>query len=152
MTMERYCRCSNCKDVYLYLSSGVCGYYTNHKDSKYCEECHDVIINALKKIPPKYKCIWVKTNDVVLEDLEKWVTDEKVNKLFRRLSFPLFRFGPKGHQANIREIVNGVGEFSERVFKYSYWENKNKKEEIEITEEVWLNIKTGETTPVRKLV
>ena len=154
MTMERYHRCQHCQIVYLCLTSGSHGYHTDHRDARYCEECAEVISKALATVPVKFKRIWSATKDVTLEQLQTW---EKLNNAeqdaknpnmprIRRVSSPLFRMdGPHIKAVQKTEFVRGRDKFSQRYFNYRYWEGE--EDEVEITEELELNVETGQTLP-----
>jgi len=158
MTMERYHRCQHCRTVYLCLTSGERGYHTNHKNTRYCEECDLAIRNALATVPVKFEHIWRKTNEVTLKQLLEW---EKLNNAeqaakypdmpsIRRVSSPLFRMeGSNITERQITEFVRGRDEFVGRHFNYRYW--KGEEDEAEITEELELEVETGQTKPWRNL-
>jgi hypothetical protein len=94
-----------------------------------------------------------------LEQLQGW---EKLNNAeqdakhpnmpqIRRVSSPLFRMdGPNIKTIQKTEFVKGRGEFAHRYFNYRYWEGE--EDEVEITEELELNLETGQKKAVEKLV
>ena len=156
MTMERYHRCQHCQTVYLCLTSGSRGYHTNHKNTRHCEDCAAAISNALATVPLKFERVWEKTDDVTLGQLQEWEklnnaeADAKNGIVIRRVSSPLFRMdGPNIKAAQKTEFVKGRDKFARRYFNYRYWEGE--EDEVEITEELELNLETGQKKPWRNL-
>lgn len=156
MTMERYHRCQHCQSEYLCLTSGERGYHTNHKNTRYCEGCAAVIRVALSAVPVKFERIWEITNDVTLGQLLEWERLNSEEQVIRdgfgikRVSSPLFRMnGPNITATQKTGYVKGRNEFARRYFHYRYWENEENK--AEITEELELNIETGQKEPWRDL-
>lgn len=128
-------RCKHCNSLYTWQASGEgCLEKTNDKD--YCSICKQVILDALKNIPIKYRCTSIPTTEVTLEELEDaLMADIKSNKGMK--IYPSL-YSEDGKE---RQICRSV-KIGDKEYIYSYWPSK--KEEADIRIFVEENIETGE--------
>lgn len=153
MTSHRRKRCISCGVRYSYQASGWGAPKYNHHD--YCQECYEVVCEALKKVPRKFKKDLVETEEVTLEQLREWEQawkdehEEKVQNgsmffpYVRRIGVPMYNVETGAVMKN--EFVTGRDDFHHRVFNYEYWPGK--EDEAVIREEVEVNCETGAIRP-----
>ena len=154
VTTHRLRRCAHCRITYSYQSSGEgCQHPLN--DGRYCPECMEVVLDALKGVPVRVECVWHPTDEIDLDTLLEWDADldkhVRENPLgCRRVSAPLFRMDGGDVTEKMRTaLVPGRGEHKGKTFKFMFWPSK--PEEAEVTVEMEHDLETGEMRPWRNL-
>ena len=151
--------CKHCGTEYNYQLSGsynATGIPREYQDDRYCPECKQAIVEALKKIPKKYAWKDVPTDEVDLDTLLRWEKEhvqdyekkkeeaEKEGKVI----FPMMKrvlVGLANLKTGERDIVNeviGREDKAGRVYIYSYWSSDMSKQRITVERKV--NLLTGE--------
>jgi len=145
--------CNHCGDEYLYYLSG--SWIPEYNSKAYCPSCEEVrakaVAKAFKKIKPKFKYEFVKTDEFSLDDILKIEQDQKDAEIKKHeeakergeVLFPimtqvwatLYNMEKGEHQKYRRVKHEGS------LYSYCYWPSK--PEEAEIKVEKRIEIKTG---------
>ena len=130
-------RCKHCQTQYTWQGSGN-GCFHELNDDRYCPDCKQVIVEALKSVSKKYKKQFVETNEVTYEYLkaERAKQDAKSGLCCRRVYASLSGFD------GTREI-NDAYDVGGKQYLVQYWNDKPEEFKIKVLMEI--NIETGET-------
>ena len=78
--------CNHCGEEYLYYLSGSC--IPDHNSKEYCPSCEEArakaVAKAFKKIKPKFKYEFIKTDEFSLDDILKIEQDQKDAEIKKR--------------------------------------------------------------------
>lgn len=151
--------CIHCGTEYTYQWSGsydAVDTPKEYRDEKYCPECKEKIVEALKDTPKKFAYQNIVTDEVDLDTLLRWEKEEeeeykqkmKEAAASGQLIFPkgMRVFAgtmniKTGEKDIIREVV-GREDKKGRIYIYSYWSSDKSRQRITVERQV--NLITGE--------
>lgn len=78
---SKICKCYHCKITYIYHPSGHCSEFNS---DRYCNDCYEIILNALKSIPVKVRktILPIEKDDISIETFK-----QKLNALKKASPF-----------------------------------------------------------------
>ncbi len=149
-------RCVHCRTRYSYQASGH-GCQEAHNDGRYCPNCKQVVLDALKAVPALFERAEVPTDEVTLAELLQWEKEREARAkaegrfCARRVRAPLFDMTGSG-RVNYTGYVGGRGDRQGRLYAFSYWAIKGGEPiNVEIVLVIERNLETGEELPWQDL-
>lgn len=146
MTTVLYKRCIHCGTEFLYVTSGHSLYEVDERFSPhgdYCRSCWGVVVEALSRVPVKWRLVTKSTSsvprfqDVKLDDVLRWekeAEERNPKPVFRRVAFPVFDLQNPGNVNNARYVSALDGPHRGELFLVSTW---SKSDDYEVTVNIW---------------
>ena len=130
-------RCCHCGSVYTYHPSGS---FSNLNDARYCPECMEYVLKALKCISVKFKKKWISTEDYTREQLEAHRNQRSeggTKAVVSRILPGLIKVETGEWQESICEYMSDPSRQGRCTYYLCAW-FKGEKEEVK--KEVWWDI------------
>ncbi len=132
--VERLHRCAHCKAPYTWQASGE-GCFEPLNDQKYCADCKKVVLEALMRVPKRFKPARLDQTEIALDQAEghyqeqmRIRAEQNGGLVSRRVMATVFRKG----EAKVFNIIEGFGPHKGKTLVYEYWPSERHEGTVQL--------------------